>query len=204
MAVTLYTDSYVVHGSVETRQRRLSDLLNDAEDGVLVLDEVTFEEYGSRSGPDRAAYAQVNVAAVLFAVSDERLEPTPEMRLPKVPQQALVSVPPFRVRGHIHLHASETLRQALTELHQRFVPVTDATYWSDQLNEPRTEAAMLAFNHARAQIMAPYQEHDPWVDARAAALGDEASVRIAPEDAAAAHEGPAPEAGDPWRDLPRG
>jgi hypothetical protein len=169
--LTLYTDSYVVRGTFNGPANRLTDVLNQAENRLLVLDEAAFEEFGGQSGVERADYAQINLEAVLFAVTDEPVQPMPEMRLPKVPQQALISIPPFRVIGRIHLPAVESLREALGELHQAFVPVSEATYWSDALREPRTRALLLAFNHARAQILAPYEEHDPWGDARASVVG---------------------------------
>jgi hypothetical protein len=40
--------------------------------------------------------------------------------------------------------------------------VTEATYWSDTVGEARTSASMVAFNHRRAQILAPHREVDPW------------------------------------------
>jgi hypothetical protein len=54
------------------------------------------------------------------------------------------------------------LREALGELTGRFIPVTEATYWSDIVGEARTVAPMVAFNHSRAQILAPHREVDPW------------------------------------------
>jgi len=162
VSVTLYTDAYVVRGTVMTRQRRVTDILNSAEHQFLVLSDVTLDEFGSRGQAVRTEYAQVNLGAVLFAVATAPVEPLPELRTPKIPETALVSVPPFRITGRIHLLPERDLRDALEELTGRFVPVTDATYWSDVVNEPRTSAAMVAFNHARAQILAPYHEIDPW------------------------------------------
>jgi hypothetical protein len=101
--LTLYTDSYVVRGTMRTRQRRLSDILNDAEHEFLVLTDAVMDEYGSRAIALRAEYVQVNLAAVLFAVADAVVEPVPELRTPKVAEQALISIPPFRIIGHIHL-----------------------------------------------------------------------------------------------------
>jgi hypothetical protein len=40
--------------------------------------------------------------------------------------------------------------------------MTEVTYWSDTIGEPRTTAAMVAFNHDRAQILAPHRVVDPW------------------------------------------
>ena len=99
------------------------------------------------------------------------MEPLPELRTPKMPEQAIISIPPFKVTGSIHLLPERSLREALSELHGQFVPVTDAMYWSDTLGEARTTAALVAVNHGLAQILAPHREIDPWagLDAETAA-----------------------------------
>ncbi len=160
--LTLYTDAYVVRCAIRTRQRRVSDILNQAEHDFLVVADAVFDEFGSRSETVRADYAQVNLSAVLFAVAGDPVEPVPELRTPKVQEQALVSIPPFRITGRIHVLPERNLHEALSELTGRFLPVTEATYWSDTVNEPRTSAPMVAINHARCQILAPYREADPW------------------------------------------
>jgi hypothetical protein len=161
--LTLYTDALVIKGSVRTRQRRVSDILNHAEDPFLILENVVVEEFGSRGSPVRSEYAQVNLESVLFAVADVPVEPSAELRTPKTQEEALLSVPPFTVVGTIHLlPTGGSLRDALTELTGRFVPVTDAVYWSDRLGEARQSALLVAVNHHRAQILAPHRVEDPW------------------------------------------
>ena len=160
--LTLYTDAFVIKGSVRSRQSRITDILNQTEDGFLVLSDALVDEYGSTGTPTRSEYAQVNLGAVLFAVADQPIEPRPDLRTPKVSEQAMVSIPPFRVVGRVHLLGDRELRDALSELTGRFVPVTDATYWSDTVGEARATAAMVAVNHERAQIFAPHREVDPW------------------------------------------
>ena len=162
--LTLYTDAFIIRGSLVTRQRRVTDMLNNAEDKFLVLGEVTSDEYGSRGDTIRAEYAQINLASVLFAVADTAVETPPELRTPKVAEEALISVPPFKVTGHIHVMPERNLREALTELTGKFLPVTDAAYWSDKVGEARQVAALVAVNHERAQILAPHQFVDPWAD----------------------------------------
>jgi hypothetical protein len=161
--LTLYTDSFVIRGSLSTRQRRVTDMLNLAEDRFLVLAEVTTDEFGTRGESMRAEYAQVNLASVLFAVVNEPVTAAPELRTPKIPEEALISVPPFKVTGFIHLMPERSLRDALSELTGNFLPVTTATYWSDVLSEARATAEVLAVNHERAQILAPHRVSDPWV-----------------------------------------
>jgi len=160
--ITLYTDSHVVRGDLRTRQRRLTDVLNATEASFLVLDNVVFEDFGVRSVLERADYAQINLATILFAIAEAEVEPTPELRMAKVPEKALVSVPPFKITGRVHLLPERDLHQALAELLGRFVPMTEAIFWSDALGEARTPTPYLAVNHSRAQILAPFKEQDVW------------------------------------------
>jgi hypothetical protein len=160
--LTLFTDALVIRGAVRTRQQRISDILNGAEDEFLVLADTLIDEYGTRSSPMKTEFAQVNLGSVLFAVADTTIEPRADLRTPKVPETAMISIPPFRITGRIHLLPERDLREALTELTGKFLPVTDATYWSDTVGEARSTAPMVAVNHARAQILAPHREADPW------------------------------------------
>jgi hypothetical protein len=168
----LYTDALMTRGTVRTRQHRVTDILNLSDDPFLVLEDVTVEEIGVRGLPIRAGFAQVNLDAVLFAVANEPARDAPELRTPKTREQAILSVPPFKVVGTIHLLPStQDLREALTELTGRFLPVTDASYWSDALGEARQQAMLVAVNHRRTQILAQYEAPDPW-----AGLGGPAST----------------------------
>jgi hypothetical protein len=159
--MTLYTELFVVRGAIQTRQHRVTDILNNADRPFLVLEEVSLEEFGSNDLPTRAEFAQVNLGSILFAVSLQAVEPIRGLRTPKVSERAFVSIPPFRVIGTVHLLPERSLRDSLAELKAPFVPVTDAVFWSDGLGEDRQGAAMVAVNHARAQILAPYREVDP-------------------------------------------
>ena len=160
--LTLFTDAFIIKGSVRSRQSRITDILNQSDEDFLVLADAVVDEYGARGTPSRSEFAQVNLGAVLFAVADTPVEPRPDLRTPKIAETALISIPPFRITGRIHLLPERDLREALTELTGRFVPVTDATYWSDSIGEARATAAMVAINHQRAQILAPHREVDVW------------------------------------------
>jgi hypothetical protein len=163
LQLTLFTDAHVIHGHIETRLKRLSDVLNGAEHDFIVVTDATMEEFGTKGQPViRADFAQVNLNALLFAVTDSIVEPQPELRLVKSAEDALVIVPPFKIVGRIHVLPERDLRQALSELTGRFIPVTDASYWSDALLEPKTTVSFIAFNRARAQVLASHRNQDPW------------------------------------------
>ena len=206
IAMTLYTDAFVIRGHLNTRQRRVSDILNQAEDHFIVLTDVLLDEFATRTVASRAEYAQVNLDSVLFVVADTVVDAVPELRTPKVTEQALISIPPFKVTGRIHLLPERDLRSALEELTGRFLPVTDAAYWSDSIGEARLSAPMVAVNHARAQILAPHREVDPWEGlSRGPAAAVAATADAPPADAdgsaktAAPATGPdAPPVQDPW------
>ncbi len=195
VALTLYTDSHVVRATLETRQRRISDILNAADSEFLVVSDAMFDDFGTSTSPMRAEYAQINLASVLFAVVTEPIDPVPELRTPKVVEQALISIPPFRVVGQIHLMPERNMLQSLEELHGRFIPVTNATFWSERVGEARQTATMVAVNHARAQILAPHRETDPWAGLDRS--GGEESARPAGGEAGGGFGG----GGEP-RDLP--
>jgi hypothetical protein len=162
VTLTLYTDTHIVRATYATRQRRVTDILNEPDTDFIVVRDAVFDDFGTTTSPVRAEYAQLNLGAVLFAVADETVDSIPELRTPKVAEKALISIPPFKAVGNIHLLAERNLQESLEELVGRFLPVTDAEYWSDRVGEARQQAPMLAVNHARAQIMAPHREADPW------------------------------------------
>jgi hypothetical protein len=199
--LTIFTDAYVIRGVVRTRQRRVTDILNQEERDFVVIEETVLDEFGSRSPAIKADFAQVNLGSVLFAVADTPVDPVPELRTPKIAEQALVSIPPFRIVGRIHLLPGRDLHGALGELTGRFLPVTDATYWSESAGEARKSAQLVAFNHARAQILAPHRDVDPWEGLdRAGAAG---AAEAAPVSADGARlDDLTGGARDPWRDLP--
>jgi hypothetical protein len=171
IALTLHTDAYVIRGQVGSRQRRVTDILNDTDRDFLVLTDVVLDEYGAHGGTTKADFAQVNLASILFAIAEAAAESYAELRTPKVQEEALISIPPFKIIGQIHLMPNSNLRDALSQLTGRFVPVTEATYWSDTLGEARTSSPLVAFNRSRAQILAPHRAVDPWEGIQGGAAG---------------------------------
>ena len=59
VTITLYTDAFVVRGTLATRQRRLSDILNQTDYDFIVLSDVVIDEFGSHSQAARSEFAQV-------------------------------------------------------------------------------------------------------------------------------------------------
>jgi len=171
--LTLYTDTHIVRASYATRQRRVSDILNESETDFIVVRDASFDDFGTSTQPMRAEYAQINLGAVLFAVVADHVEPVPELRTPKVAERALISIPPFRVVGNVHILPERNLQESLEELTGRFLPVTDAQFWSDRVGEARQTAAMVAVNEEVPLIPAAIHGSQVW------RLGNFAPVSIA-------------------------
>ena len=102
----------------------------------------------------------------------------------------MISVPPFKVTGHIHLMPERNLREALTELTGDFLPVTEAAFWSDVLGEARTDGRARRREPRRCPDPGAAHVVDPWADARMAGAGAAAgrteAVRRAHREAAVA------------------
>lgn len=158
--LTLVTESHIVRGTFSSRLSRLTDILNQTEHDFIVVRNASLEELGEGGVAARAKFAQVNLNSLLFAVADSSVEPKPEMRLAKSPEDALIVLPPFKLLGRIHIIVGSELYAALNEMTGRFIPLTEATYWSDTAGVPSTAAPMVAFNHSRAHILAHLQEAD--------------------------------------------
>lgn len=156
--LTLVTDSHIIRGTFHTRLRRITDILNQSEHDFIVVRDASLEELAEGGVAARAKLVQVNLDSLLFAVADTSVDSQPEMRLAKSPEDAMVVLPPFKLTGRIHVLQSQELFQALNEMTGKFIPLTEAVYWSDTARVPRTDAPMVAFNRAHAHILAQLQE----------------------------------------------
>jgi hypothetical protein len=197
MRLTIYTDSYVVRGGLRGGPSQLGDALNGARHEFLLLEGVKFEEFGSHALVEDVPYAQVNLDTVLFAVTESGSLDGGDT--PGGSERVIATVPPFRITGRLSLGAGRELREPLTQPEGRFLTLADAVFSSERLNEPRTMAPLLAFNHARAHIIAPHAERDVWAGlGTGAATGEAAGATLSSNER---DEIERMAAADPWRDL---
>ena len=169
--------------SCRTRQHRVTDILSLVEDPVPYPRGRHRRGVRAARGVIEAAFARIDLDTVLFAVATTPVEPVPELRTPKVPEEAIISIPPFRVTGTMHLLPSEgNLRAALSG--SRVVSCRSPRHAS----RPTTSASRARrrcwsrWNHRRAQILAPHQVRDLRSDVDAPAAwprpGDRGPVPI--------------------------
>jgi hypothetical protein len=152
MQLIVATLGLLIQGTLKTRLRRLTDVLNEPTAEHLILFDATFMEFGSRRAAAGPGTAQVQLDDVLFAHTIGPTESGAELRVPKQPIRAVLIASPFTIEGEVHLAYEAELHQALDALAGRFVPVTKARYWAYGVAESPNEVDLLAVNHSRAHI----------------------------------------------------
>jgi hypothetical protein len=152
MPLTLVTAQMIIQGTVQTRLRRLTDVLNEPDITHIVLLDASFLEPGSRRLVARAAFAQIQLSEILFTHANGPTESGAEMRTPKQAVPATLLMPPFTIEGQIHLAYESELKIALEAYGGRFLPVTGARYWAYGVAESPNQVDLLVVNHARAHV----------------------------------------------------
>lgn len=155
MPLTLVTEQLIVHGSVRTRRKRVTDVFNEAEQQTLVLTDVAFYDLQTGDLLEEGATAQVALDSVLFAHANAETGSAPEMRTTKRATKAKLHIPPFTIEGEVHLPLEPELHLALDELQGRYVPVTNASYRSTVGNYQVSGVPLVVVNHSKAHILIP-------------------------------------------------
>jgi hypothetical protein len=152
MPLTVVTAQLIVHGTIETRLRRLTDVLNEPDFDSLILLDATFMEVGSRRVIAGAAVSQVQLDDVLFVHMTASTDTAAEMRTPKQPIRATLLAPPFTIEGQIHLAYESDLKLGMAAYGGRFLPVTGARYWAYGVAEAPNHVDLLVVNHAKTHV----------------------------------------------------
>jgi hypothetical protein len=153
LPLTVATPTMVVKGSVTTRVKRLTDLINEPDLTQLVLQDARFMEFGSRQVIAKGGAAHIPLGEILFVHTSSPTEGNAAMKMPKQPVEATLLLPPFTIEGTIYLAYESELRIALSAHMDRFIPVTNARYWAYGSAESSGVFELLAVQHARANIV---------------------------------------------------
>src|SRR5688500_14795526 len=162
VSVDVYTDAYRVAGTVETRFSRVAEILNQLSGAHLAIEAATITEYSDPGGSRVAPSALVAVDSILvMIVSGLDGGTSAEMRVPKRPVRAELSLPPLRITGRIHVAEGSRPIDGLLNMPDRFVAMTDASLTSGAHAELERTASVLAVRRDRAQVLLVADEERP-------------------------------------------
>jgi hypothetical protein len=151
--LTLATPALVIEGTLHTRLRRLSDVLNEAGTEHLILSDARVMELGSRRVVAGPGVVRVQLNDVLFAHRNAPVDAGAEMWTSMQAVKSVLFVSPFTVEGQIHLGYESEMTRALDGLAARFVTVSGAAYWAHGHAEPPKEVDQLLVSREKAHVV---------------------------------------------------
>jgi hypothetical protein len=129
--IELFTAAYRVSGTIHTPFRRVAELLNQLPGGHLAVENATITDHGAEARVERARSALVTVDEVLVLVAPGLVsESSAEMRILKNPAHVVLSIPPLRLEGTIHVPVGSRPVDGLLNVPDRYMPMTDASLTS--------------------------------------------------------------------------
>lgn len=154
VAVEIYTSAYRISGTIHTPFRRVAEILNQLPSGHVTIEEARIEEHAAGGLASPAGTAHVAVDEILVMVAPGLAgEPRAEMRIQKQPATAVLSMPPLRVAGTVHVPIGSRAIDGFLNVAERFVPMTDARLTSAAHPALDRKVPILAVRRDRAQVM---------------------------------------------------
>jgi hypothetical protein len=161
--IEVFAERDVITGRLSTKEDRLSDTLNYELPHFLVLADASSSPLGSPDEPGlRSAFVHLNTPAIAFTVP-RTPEPSLEERrhsrgfeyVEKEQHQVVVSLPPFKLEGYLHLPKGDDVERSLWALTPSFVPLTNVSVTFTPRPEVSWHREVVILNRRRAQIMLP-------------------------------------------------
>jgi hypothetical protein len=176
--VELFTSAYRVAGTIHTPFRRVAELLNQLPGAHLAIENATITEHGMDVPAERVSAAQVTVDEVIVLLAPGLVgESSSEMRILKHPAHAILSIPPLRLEGTIHVPVGSRPVDGLLNVPDRFMPMTDVSLTSPAHPTLDRTVPILALRRDRAHVIVVSEpgeaatEHEPQADEGAAEVG---------------------------------
>lgn len=165
--VEVLTVDHHLLGYVATAGRRFSTWLNIGDAPTLTLDKValrSLHDVGKSDVP--LEYVLVNRDAIVAVIPREAPIVTmgvdedqrPLEYVEKERYSVVISVPPFAVRGEMHLAKSADLQRALISFPGAFMPITEARIVYTPNPELLWQGSVILINRDKAQLFWPAPE----------------------------------------------
>ncbi len=159
--VELYTSGFRVSGHMETRFRRVADILNLTGSTHLIVEQATVSEYTDPSAARGGQSVMVAVDAVLFGISaggDD--SPSEDLVVQKRPVKIQVALPPFWLTGTFHVpHGSQAMD--VLNVADPFLPITDVAVTAAAYPGFDGDAPILAVQRKLSELLIVTDEAGP-------------------------------------------
>ncbi|MDQ2673695.1 MAG: hypothetical protein M3Y40_03495 [Chloroflexota bacterium] len=176
--VELFTSAYRVAGTIHTPFRRVAELLNQLPGAHLTIENATVSAHGEDARGDRVSSALVTVDEVIVLMAPALVgETSSEMRILKHPAHAILSIPPLRLEGTIHVPVGSNPVDGMLNVPERFMPMTDVSLTSPSHPTLDRTVPILALRRDRAHVIVINEpaeagtEHQPEAEEGAAEIG---------------------------------
>lgn len=154
VAVEIYTSAYRITGTIHTPFRRVAEILNQLPSAHVTIEDASIVEHADAAATTSAGSAHVAVDEILVMVAPGLGgQPRAEMRIQKAPATAVLSMPPLRLAGTVHVPVGSRAIDGFLNVGERFVPMTDVHLTSAAYPELDREVPILAVRRDRAQVM---------------------------------------------------
>ena len=128
--VVLFTQHYSITGGLFLREQRLSDFLNDKRDSTLLLRNASVAHLADPAKiVEKTPFSIVpKVGIVLAFEPPQKTTPQgrPVLKYPKQKYDVFLAMDSMEVHGKLNVQGPLNLRQAVTNMAESFIPITDA------------------------------------------------------------------------------
>jgi len=181
VAVEIYTSAYRISGTIHTPFRRVAEILNQLPSAHVTLEEASIAEHAAAGPATRAAIAHVAIDEILVMVAPGIAgQPRAEMRIQKDSATAVLSMPPLRLAGTVHVPVGSRPIDGFLNVAERFVPMTDVRLTSAAHPDLDRDVPILAVRRDRAQVMVITDGATATASVACAGSGSDRASRSAP------------------------
>ncbi len=129
--VVVFTHDYSITGYLSLNERRLSDFLNDKRDTFIHLRNVSIARLEEPAKILEKTITSIIPKAGIVLVFECPHPTAPSVRklikYPKSKYDVFIATDGLEIHGHLNQSGPLDLRQAITNLSESFIPITEAT-----------------------------------------------------------------------------
>jgi hypothetical protein len=129
--IVLLTQDYSISGGLFLHEQRLSDFLNDRRDSTILLRNVDIARLEDPARIiEKTPFSVIPKAGIVLAFEPPQKTLSQTRQFIKFPKQkygVFLAVDSMEIHGKLNVQGPLNLRQAITNMAESFIPITEAT-----------------------------------------------------------------------------